>query len=311
MRYDALVVGGSFAGLSAALYIARARRRVLVVDAGRPRNRFAAHSHGLIGQDGRPPAEILESARTQLANYPSVTIRHGEVTAVNGAVGSFEIELADGSRDVGRRVLLATGITDILPEIPGLAERWGKSVFHCPYCHGYEIGGGSIGILAIGPLSAHAASLLADWGDVTFFTNGTFTLDDAARAQLRARNVAVVDEPVAEIVGPSPETDGVRLRDGRVVPVRAVFAGPPFRMTSPFAEQLGCAFDETPVGAIVRTDMWKQTTVAGVYAAGDNARMQQSVTFASADGIAAGVGMHQSLIAEEVEAAEKVGAGGL
>jgi thioredoxin reductase len=303
MRYDALVVGGSFAGLSAAIYIARARRSVLIVDAGLPRNRFAAHSHGLIAQDGRAGAEILESARAQLANYPSVTIRHGDVTAANAAADGFEIELADGSHALGRRLLLSTGITDILPEIPGLAERWGKSVFQCPYCHGFEIGGGSIGVIATGPLSAHAASLIADWGDVTFFTNGTVELDEGARALFRARKIAIVEEPVAELVGPSPLTEAVRLRDGRLVPVRAVFTGPSFRMTSPFAETLGCALDDTPLGAIVRTDMWKQTTVPGVYAAGDNARMQQSITFAAADGAAAGVGIHQSLIAEEVASA--------
>jgi thioredoxin reductase len=303
MRYDAIVVGGSFAGLSGALYIARARRSVLVVDAGRPRNRFAAHSHGVIAQDGRPPAEILESARAQLAMYPSVTMQTGEVTAVNPVADGFDILLADGARAVGRRVLLSTGITDILPEIPGLAERWGKSVFHCPYCHGFEIGGGNIGVIANGPLSVHAASLIADWGDVTFFTNDSVDLDEAARVLLRARKVAIVEGPVAEVVGPSTETEGVRLRDGRAVPVHALFVGPSFRMTSPLAQALGCAFDETPVGAIVSTDMFKHTTVPGVYAAGDSARMQQSITFASADGIAAGVGIHQSLIAEEVASA--------
>ncbi len=303
MRYDVIVVGGSFAGLSAALHIARARSSVIVVDAGLPRNRFAAHSHGLIAQDGLPPAAILDAARAQLANYQTVTLLHGEVTTVNRTADGFEIELADGSRAVGRRILLSTGITDILPEIPGLAERWGKSVFHCPYCHGYEIGGGNIGVIASGPLSVHGASLIADWGDVTFFTNGSAMPDEDARVLFRTRKIAIVGEPIAELVGPSPQTDGARLSDGRLVPVRAFFIGPPFRMTSPLAQTLGCAFEVTPVGAIVSTDMWKQTTMPGVYAAGDNARMQQSITFASADGVAAGVGIHQSLIAEEVAAA--------
>lgn len=171
MRYDAVVVGGSFAGLPAALQLARARRNVLVVDAFLPRNRFSNHSHGLIGHDGRSASDILCDARAQIAKYPSVTLLRGEVTSARASTGGFQIAIDGGFEAFGRRLLLATGVTDVLPEIPGLRERWGKTVLHCPYCHGFEIGGGSIGVLAMGPMSIHQASLIADWGDVTFFTN--------------------------------------------------------------------------------------------------------------------------------------------
>lgn len=300
MQHDALIIGGSFAGLSAAIHIARARRTVLVIDAGRPRNRFAEHSHGVLALDGRAGSEILALARTQVATYPTATLMRDQAIGATASPDGFTVELADGGCVTGRRLALATGVTDVLPSLPGLAERWGTTVLPCPYCHGYELGGGGgIGVLGMHPLSAHQASLIADWGDVTFFTDGRIDLDDAARAMLETRRVVVEPTPVTDLVGTSPALDGVRLQDGRIVPVRALFIAAPVRMTSPIAEQLGCAFDAGPLGPIVRTDMWQQTTVPGVYAAGDAAQLRPSITFASADGVAAGVGLHQSLVAED------------
>lgn len=295
--FDCVIVGGSYAGLSAALQLVRARRRVAIVDAGKPRNRFADHSHGVLAQDGRPGSEILAVARDQIATYPTATFIKGEAVSVDAHDGVFAVTMHDGQSVSGSRLLLATGVIDILPEISGLVERWGKTVATCPYCHGFEIGGGSIGVLANGAISVHQASLVADWGDVTFFTNGNGDLDEAARSLLERRNVRIEPATVTAIEGAAPQINGVRLSDGRLVHVKALFVAPEIRMGSPFAEQLGCAFDDTPVGAIIRTDASKATTVPGVYAAGDAARMQPSITFASADGAAAGVGIHQSLIA--------------
>ncbi|MGH7757144.1 MAG: FAD-dependent oxidoreductase, partial [Vulcanimicrobiaceae bacterium] len=199
---------------------------------------------------------------------------------------------SDGQSVEGKRLLLATGVVDVLPEISGLSERWGKTVVSCPYCDGYEIGGGSIGVLATGPLSVHQASLIADWGDVTFFTNGKVDLDDAARVMLARRAVSIEPDTVASIAGVAPAIEGVRVTDGRLVPIKALFLTASIRMASPLAENLGCAFDDGPVGPIIRTDAWKLTTVLGVYAAGDAARMPPSITFASADGVTAAVGIH-------------------
>ena len=303
MIYDAIVIGGSFAGLSAAIHVARARRRVLVVDGGLPRNRFSAHSHGVLGHDGRPGHELLAEARRQVAAYPTVTLRSGLAVAARREGGGFVVDLSGGERVVGRGLVLATGVVDTLPDLPGLAERWGKSVLHCPYCHGYEIGGGRIGVLARGPLAVHHASLVADWGEVTLFTDGAVELDEAARVLLARRRVTVEAGRVRELVGAAPALDAVRLVDGREVPLRALFLAVSVRMASPLAEQLGCAFDDTPIGPIVRTDEMKLTTVPGVYAAGDMARMRQNISGASSDGVFAGIGLHQALIAQDVEGA--------
>jgi thioredoxin reductase len=150
MTYDAIVIGGSYAGLSAATMLARGRRSVLVLDSGLRRNRFAAHSHGVLAQDGRPGSEIVAAASAQLAEYPTVRQIQALAASVDRSGGGFLVRTRDSLRFSGRKILLATGVTDLLPAVPGLAERWGRSVFHCPYCHGYEIGGGPIGVLWTG-----------------------------------------------------------------------------------------------------------------------------------------------------------------
>ena len=297
--YDAIIIGGSYAGLSAALHIARARRNVLVIDAGSPRNRFSAHSHGVFAQDGRSGSALLADARAQVAAYPTATLAAGSVTGALREENRFVVTMENGETATARGIVLATGVTDVLPAISGLAERWGKSVLHCPYCHGYEIGGGSIGVLGAGPHSVHQASLAADWGDVTLFTNNAVPLDEAARALLANRRVRIEPSPITQLEGGGESLEGARLADGRFIPMRALFLGPNFRLTSPIAERLGCAFDETPVGALLRTDMWKATTVPMVYAAGDISHMRHSITGACAEGVFAGVGLHQALIAED------------
>jgi len=294
--YDAAVIGGSWAGLSAAMQLARARRRVLVVDAGRPRNRFARTSHGFLGQDGRTPAEILETARAQVLAYPTAELRRDEVTRAESHDGAFAITLASGDAARARRLVLATGVVDELPEVPGLRERWGQSVLHCPYCHGYEVAGGRLGVLGVGEMSMHQALLLPDWSaDVTLFTNGTFEPTDVQRDALCARGVRVETRLLAELVGDGAALTGARLDGGETVPLDALFTVPRTRMASPLAERLGCEFDEGPVGPVIRTDERKETTVPGVFAAGDAARARHNATWASADGVMAGTSAHQSL----------------
>jgi thioredoxin reductase len=302
-NYDAIIVGGSWAGLSAAMQLARARRRVLIVDAGRPRNRFARTSHGFLGQDGRTPAAILEAACAQVLAYPTVELRRDEATHAAAGDGAFEVALASGGGARARRLVLATGIVDELPDIPGLRERWGTSVLHCPYCHGYEVADGRLGVLAVGESSLHQALLLPDWSaDVVLFTNGTFDPSDAQRDALAARGARIEPRLVAGLVGDGSALAGVRLRGpdgaadgGEVVPLDALFTASRTRMASPLAEQLGCAFDDGPFGPVIRTDAKKETTVPGVYAAGDAARVPHNATWASADGVTAGVYAHQSL----------------
>ncbi len=299
--YDALVIGGSWAGLSAAMQLARARRRVLVVDTGRPRNRFAHHAHGFLGQDGRPPAEIRDAARAQVLAYPTAEFREDEATHAQAEGDGFVVRLASGAAIRARRLVLATGVIDELPDVPGVRERWGATVLHCPYCHGYEVAGRRIGVLATTPHSVHQALLLPDWSDdVTFFTNGVVAPDETERAKLAARGVKIDARPVESLVGDprTPDSNaitGVRVAGGDVVPVEALFLGPRTRVASPLAEQLGCAFDEGPSGLFVRTTPRKETTVPGVFAAGDAALAAHNASFASADGVMAGVAAHQSL----------------
>ena len=300
-RYDAIVVGGSWAGLSAAMQLARARRRVLVVDADRARNRFAHAAHGFFGQDGRAPAAIRDEARAQLLAYPTVTFRADEATRAAALQDGFTLALASGATAHARRLVLATGVVDELPDVPGLRERWGATVLHCPYCHGYEVADGRLGVLATGPLSLHQAMLLPDWSaDVTLFTNDAVTPDAAQLAALTARGVRIDSRRVESLVGDPQVHDalalaGVRVAGGDVVAVDALFTGSRVRMASPLAEQLGCALDDGPVGPVIRTDARKATTVSGVYAAGDAALSTHSASFAAADGVMAGVATHQSL----------------
>jgi thioredoxin reductase len=294
--YDVTVVGGSFAGVSAAMQLARARRRVLLIDAGRPRNRFASHAHGFLGQDGVAPAQIVASATAQLLKYPTVTLVNAEALGVQGESGDFHLELADGSRSRAKRLILATGIRDKLPVLPGLEARWGVSVLHCPYCHGYEVGGRRLGVLATHALSVHQAILIPDWGPTTWFTQGIVEPNEEEAALLRARQVSIEHTPVAEVLGDAPAIDALRLVDGRVIPIEALFVSARTEMASDLAEQLGCALDEGPLGPLIRVDGFKETSVPGVFAAGDASIAMTNATFASASGVMAGVSAHRSLI---------------
>jgi thioredoxin reductase len=292
---DVIVIGGSFAGLSAAMQLARARRRVLLIDAGEPRNRFAAAAHGFLGQDGVAPHVIRATARAQLAAYPTVRFHEGVATAATASAEGFSVTCADGSTHHAARLILATGVRDELPALPGLRERWGRTVLHCPYCHGYELGGAPVGVLAGHEKSAHQAALLPDWGPTTYFTAGEFEPDDEQRALLEERGVTIERTPVVALLGEAPALTGARLGDGRVVPLGGLFVAPRTD-PGPLARQLGCALDDGMTGPVIRVDAMQRTTVPGVYAAGDAATMMHNATFASAGGVMAGVATHQSLV---------------
>ena len=284
MRHDVIVVGGSFAGLSAALYIARSKLSVLVIDAGKPRNRFAEASHGFLGQDGAKPAEILDTARRQLLTYREVTFVQGEAAEAHRRDGAFSVKLATGEEFTAEALVLATGVTDRLPDIPGLAARWGKSVAHCPYCHGYEFGDAPLGVLATRPFSLHQAQMIPLWGPTTFFLDGKVDLDAAEHADLVTRGVTIETTAVAGLEGEGTALNGIRLVDGRLVPIGGLFVMPTLEMTSSIPAEMGCRFDDTPAGSFVWTDAGKQTSVPGLYAVGDMARGAHSVAFAVADG---------------------------
>lgn len=292
MQHDVIVIGGSYAGMAAALQLLRARRSVLVVDAGQRRNRFASHSHGFLSQDGADPAEIAATARRQLEAYKTLDWIEATAESASGAKDAFEVGIEGQGRREARRLLFATGVADTLPAIEGLSERWGRSIFHCPYCHGYELDRGRIGVIASGPMSIHQAQMIPEWGAVTFFTNGAIELDAAAREDLAARNVTIEETPIARLDGHAD----IVLEDGRSLAFAGLFTAPFATPASPVAETLGCAHMETPMGIQIRTDEGKQTTVPGAYACGDVARMPHSVSLAVADGAWAGANIHRTLI---------------
>lgn len=295
-RHDVIVVGGSFAGLAAALYIARARRSVCVIDSGLPRNRFAAHSHGFLGQDGSSPGAMLAQTRAQVAAYSEASFVTGEALRAARAGEDFSIELATGEKLLGSRVVLAFGISDVLPPLPGLKERWGKTVLHCPYCHGYEFGGRRSGVLHVSSNSSYQAVMVAQWGPATYFLNGAAEPDEASLAELRQHGVAIERAAVVALHGDGERLSSIELADGRRSPLDVLYLGPPTVLNSDLAEQLGCEVIDGPFGKIVRTDGNKATTVAGVFAAGDITRVAQNVTWACADGVTAGMSAHYSLV---------------
>ncbi|UXY55128.1 NAD(P)/FAD-dependent oxidoreductase [Pseudomonas tohonis] len=292
MQYDVIIIGGSYAGLSAAMPLARARRRILVVDEGLRRNRFAAHSHGFLTQDGNAPGAIASQAREQVMAYETVEWLTGKAVAAALTERGLRVDIEGTEPREARRIIFAGGVVDQLPEIPGLAERWGNRVFHCPYCHGYELQQGRIGVIATSAMSMHLALLLPDWGRTTLFLNEAFEPDPEQLAMLAARGVTLEREPVQRIDG---ELDVV-LRDGRVISLDGLFVPTRIDVASVLPQMLGCEFDEGFYGRIIRTDAMKATSVKGVYACGDAARMGGSVPLAVGDGTLAGAAAHQSLI---------------
>lgn len=289
--FDVAIVGGSFAGMSAALPLARARRRVAVFDTGERRNRFAASSHGFLAQDGREPGEIVAEARAQLAAYATVQWIDGRVTDVTGARDAFTLRAGDAEHRA-RRVILAMGVADALPAVEGLAQRWGRSVFHCPYCHGYELQQGRVGVIASAPTSVHQALLLQEWGSVTLFLNGAVTLTEEEARQLSSRGVVVEATPIAGIA----DEARVLLADGRSQAFAGLFTASRTAPASPLAARLGCEHEDSPMGRFVKTGAMKETSVPGVFACGDLARAAGNVALAVGDGALAGTAAHASLV---------------
>lgn len=298
MTYDAVVIGGSYAGLSAAMQIARACRSVCVVDTGEPRNRFADASHGFFGQDGAAPEAMIAIARDQLGTYSSVRMIADMACDATQVDGGFELTLASGGTVTGRKLVLAFGISDVLPDIPGLSERWGDTVLHCPYCHGYEHRDGILGVLWTAPMSAHQAALIADWGTTTLYLDGNPLPEGDARTLLDQRDVSIEAASIKELRGKDRTLTSLLLGDGREAAIDALFLAPRSTFNSPIAERLGCALDNGPFGPVVRTDAARLTSVPGVYAAGDIARAPHNATWAAADGVTAGISLHQSLVFE-------------
>lgn len=293
-EWDCVVIGGGAAGLSAALVLARARRRTLVVDAGRQSNLPAHGIGGLLGHDGRPPAQLYAAGRRELEAFAHVDVRSGEViTAVTG-VGGFELGLADGSQVHTRRVLLATGMDYLAPSIPGLAELWGRSAFHCPFCHGWEVRDQPLAVLASGDRAEHMALMLRGWtDDVVVLTNGPAGF---------AADVPIDEREIAEFISEAGELVAVEFIDGARLARRGVLVAATLRQRSDLAAQLGVATaPPSPIAAdLVAIDEFHRTSVPGVFAAGDLVASMPQVAAAIATGSRSAAAVVQSLLADDV-----------
>ncbi|MFD1140111.1 NAD(P)/FAD-dependent oxidoreductase [Larkinella insperata] len=298
--YDVIIVGGSYAGLSAALVLGRSLRTVLVLDSGQPANRQTPHSHGFLTRDGETPAQLAAIARQQALAYPTVQLREATATRAERRADGFSVTVDTGETVTARRILLATGLKDILPDLPGFAECWGISVLHCPYCHGYEVRNKTVGIMGNGHTGFEMAKRIQHWNPgLTLFTNGPSTLTDEQTAQLTQHGISIVETPIVAFQHQHGHLQALTLADETAFPIDALYAHPTLLQTCDLAEQLGCELDEK--GMVVVGEAGK-TSVAGVFAAGDTHTMMRQVLIAAHNGMKAAVGINVELIEEEFEA---------
>ncbi|MEE1767961.1 NAD(P)/FAD-dependent oxidoreductase [Streptomyces sp. JV185] len=309
-RYDVVVIGGGAAGLSGAVILARARRSVLVIDAGQPRNAPASHMHGYLGHDGLPPSRLLATGRDEVTRYGGEVVQDTVVAAERLPAGEgFRVVREDGAPVVARRLLVTTGLVDELPPVPGLAERWGRDVLHCPYCHGWEVGSRPVGVLATGPLAVQQALMWRQWSeDVTLFRHTGPEPTDEAYEQLAARGIAVVDGEVAGLDVTDDRLTGVRLAGGRVVAAEAVVVQPRFTARADFLAGLGLGVAEMKaadqvIGTYVAADPDGETEVPGVRVAGNVADPKGKVVATAAAGVQAAVAINAELITDDVNRA--------
>ncbi|MGY1743009.1 MULTISPECIES: NAD(P)/FAD-dependent oxidoreductase [unclassified Blastococcus] len=315
-RVDVLVVGGGAAGLSGALALARARRSVLVVDGGTPRNAPAAGVHNFLTRDGTPPAELMALARAEVRGY-GAEVRDGWVTAARRVDGGFAVSLADGSTVRARRLLVATGASDELPGVPGLAELWGTDVLHCPYCHGWEVRDQPVGILSSSAMSTHGALLWRQWtDDVTLFLHTGPEPTEEQWEQLAARGIEVVSGEVVGLETEDGRLSGVRLAGGAVVPLRALVAQTRVRAPGDLLADLGLVPEEVGMNGVVFGEVLPAgadgaTPVPGIWVAGNAGDVRAQVVVAAAQGLAAAGQVNMDLVMEETRAAvaARTGAG--
>ncbi|MNS54626.1 Thioredoxin reductase [compost metagenome] len=291
--YDAVIIGGSYAGLSAAMALGRALRKVLIIDSGMPCNRQTPHSHNFLTRDGSTPEALSAIALEQVLAYPTITLcKDMAINSVNDE-NLFTTTTASGNQYKSLRLVLATGIKDIMPEIPGIAESWGISVIHCPYCHGYEYHSQPTAILANGNMAFEFAMLLHNWSkELYLLTNGPATMTQEQISQMKKLSVSIIEQPLVSIRHNEGKLEELIFNDGTTLAVPVMYARLPFVQHSAIAANLGCAFTEQ--GHIV-IDAMQHTSVAGVYACGDNSSGMRSVAQAVYSGSMAGAALNREL----------------
>ena len=295
-KYDVIIIGGSYAGLSAAMALGRSLKKVLVIDSGKPCNAPTPHSHNFLTQDGSTPASIAALGKQQVQQYDTVIFYDGLATEGNMVENGFSVTTEKGDVFLAGKLIFATGIRDLLPGISGLAESWGKSVIHCPYCHGYEFRGKKTGIMGNGEIAFHLSSLVNNLSkDLSLFTNGPADLKPEQVAKLKEHDIPVIETPVTEIIQQHGNITGVLLADGSKRELDALYARVAFEQHCPIPQSLGCVINEQ---GYIQVDNMQRTTIPGVYACGDNSHFMRSVANAVATGNFTGAVVNRELTEE-------------
>lgn len=301
--WDVIVIGGGAAGLSAALILARARRRVLVLDSQEPRNRFAPHMHGVLSRDGYSPLDLVADGYREVTAADGV-IANTRAVETRAVDGGFEIITDGGARVTGRRLIVATGARDVLPDIPGLAEQWGRGVVACPYCDGFEAAGSAIGVLLGSAAGVHKAHMMRSYSaDITVFTTLAGPIPEHERQLLEQRGMRLEDRGIIHVVTDGDRLTGLALDDGAVAPVDVVFAEPGLIALDEPLQQLGAERTESPFGPWTAVDALGRTSVAGAWAVGNAGNPTALVPIAMGSGATAALAVNGELIAEEIAAA--------
>ena len=295
--FDIIIIGGSYAGLSAGLTLARSRRKILLLDSGEPCNKMVLHSHNFLTRDGDDPAQLMRIARSQLMKYPTVTWFDGEAVNAKQIENGLEIEVRTGEKFSGKKILFATGLTDVLPGIAGFADCWGRSILHCPYCHGYEVKDQKMAVTANGEHAYHLCVLLKNLtNDLTLFTNGPSSLSSEQKETMKQLGISVYDSPIEKIIHQKHQMEALRLVDGTTHHFSVMFAKVLLHQQCTIPERLGCKFHEH----LLQVDDCQRTSVKNVYAAGDNCRLPRTISLAVAAGTQAGFMINWDLSTEQL-----------
>lgn len=295
-HYDVIIIGGSYSGLSAAMALGRASRKVLIIDSGEPCNRQTPHSHNFLTHDGESPATISAKAKEQVLLYPTVTFINGKAIKAIKTPDSFGIATEDGKNFSGKKLLIATGVKDVMPNITGFAECWGISVIHCPYCHGYEVKGQKTALMANGAVAEHFLPVLLQWTkELTLFTNGKSTVSDEVAAKFKKHSVEIIETEIKSVQHTNGYLDSITLKDGSKHDMKVLYAKIPAVQHTFIPEDLGCNINEQ---GLIEVDEMKKTNITGVFAAGDCTTQARAVATAVETGMKAAVGINMELCME-------------
>ncbi|MBD8490910.1 NAD(P)/FAD-dependent oxidoreductase [Echinicola sp. CAU 1574] len=297
-HYDVIIIGGSFAGLSAAMALGRSLRDVLIIDGNQPCNRQTPQSHNFITHDGTPPLEILEKAKKQVFQYPTIHYQKGLAVDAKKNTTGFAVSTESGDQYTAKKLLIATGVKDIMPDIKGFSDCWGISVLHCPYCHGYEYKHQPTAVMADGDLAFHFALMVQNLTQqLSLLTNGQSTLSTEQKSVLASRNITLIEHPIHELTHQSGHIEKVEFENGESLEVSTLYAKIPFTQTSHLAEKLGCNINEH---GYLQINEKQQTSVPGIYAAGDNTSPERALSIAIAAGTRSGAALNMELVMESI-----------